>query len=613
MRTVLLVAAALGALALPPQTPPRGEPFVPVGVWYGGGDAARRDLRAIKTLGFNTVWTEIDWRAAEPQRGVYRLDTLEQLLTHADEVGLRAVVQLHTGSMPVWLGVAYPDAAFVNDRGVSADAATSGVCIDHDGVRSALAAFTAAVVQTSSRHRSVYAFDVWRDPHIVRPASGAAGEYCFCPHTQGRFRQWLKSRYGLLDSLDAAWRRTHASWNDVVAPRRSESAGGVASADWRAFITFKLRDDLAFKTDTAKAEGRFLTASHADVPSMLTSPESGFGTPDDWLMRGAVDRYGTALYPTLSATAAMTPVQVGLTLDGIRSATGDRGWWLARLQADPPASGADLRLWGWTALSRGAGAIAFDSSSSLQDGERAKTAGEFAGIITRNPALFAPLRPRASRVGILYDPASADATRTSIADFYGALFEQNIQADFVHTGLATEETLPAYDVLFVPNGSSVAAGAAATLKAYVARGGALVMDSRVNLAIPIPRYGKGRTARLAGTGLIPRIADVTGVQPDVRISGATGVVEARFVESRDALVLIALNHSNDPQRVTLAFPAGTKQEFWQNMETGEMVTFGSSAAGITLSHAFSPRDALVLMIRKTSPYDKAAVDDLAGR
>lgn len=603
MRTVLLVAAALGVLALPPQTPPRLEPFVPVGVWYSGGDTARRDLRAIKSFGFNTVWIPVEWRSAEPQRGGYRLDSADRLLGLADEIGLRAVLQLHTDAMPAWLGAAYPDAALVNDEGKAADPASAGVCLDHDGVRSALAAFTNAVVDRVSRHKALYAVDVWSDPHIVKPASVAAGEYCFCPHTQGRFRQWLKPRYVLLDRLDDAWRRRHASWNDVVAPRRSEAATGAALADWRTFVATKLRDDLAFKASAAGVAGRYRVTGHAGMPSILTSPASGFGTPDDWLMSEAVDHYGTSLYPKSSATAAMTPGQVALALDGIRSASGDRGWWMARLQADPPATAADLRSWGWTAVAQGARAIAFDSWSSLQAGGRAQAAGEFAGIIARNPALFAPLRPRASRFGILYDPHTADATRTSIAEFHRALFEQNIQADFVHAGMPAGDALSRYGALFVPGGFPLSDAAAAALKGYVALGGALVVDVRVKLPVPGPRYGKGRAVRLAG-GAPPRIAELTGVQPDVRIGDGSGQVEARFLESRDALVLIALNHADESRRATLVFPPGTKQEFWQNMESGEMVTLASGSAGLTLTHTFAPRDALVLTIRKTSPYDR---------
>ena len=97
----LLVASLLCVAAA--QAPSRSAPFVPIGVWYGGGtsrapmvsrnpaaerDAWRRDLAAIKSLGFNSIKTWVDWASAEPERGRYRFDALEQLLSLADEAGL---------------------------------------------------------------------------------------------------------------------------------------------------------------------------------------------------------------------------------------------------------------------------------------------------------------------------------------------------------------------------------------------------------------------------------------------------------------------------------------------------------------------------------------------
>ncbi len=168
------------------------------------------------------------------------------------------------------------------------------------------------------------------------------------------------------------------------------------------------------------------------------------------------------------------------------------------LQVDPSATPGDLRVWGWTALLRGARAVSYHAWHDLVDDggaltARGRAAGEFAGVISRNPALFVPLRPRV---------APADA------------------------GVA-----------------------------------------------------------------------------DVRVAEA-GQVEAGFLESRDALVLMAINHAGAPQRVSMAFAPGTKQEFWQNMETGDMVTFAMVKGAPALTHAFAARDALVLMIRKTSPYDR---------
>src|SRR6266516_2525289 len=123
---LLLLAPAAG---LPQRT---SEPFVPVGVWYGGGtsrapmvsrnptaerDAWRRDLTAIKSLGFNSIKTWVDWGSAEAERGQYHFDALEQLLSLSDKAGLRVIVQIYTDASPEWLGKRYPDSSFVSDQG----------------------------------------------------------------------------------------------------------------------------------------------------------------------------------------------------------------------------------------------------------------------------------------------------------------------------------------------------------------------------------------------------------------------------------------------------------------------------------------------------------------
>src|SRR5262245_45473328 len=91
---------------------PAPAPFVPIGVWYGGGsvrapmmprdpaahrDEWRRDLETIRGLGFNSVKTWVDWASTEPKPGEYRFEALDQLLALADETGLRVTCN----SMPI--------------------------------------------------------------------------------------------------------------------------------------------------------------------------------------------------------------------------------------------------------------------------------------------------------------------------------------------------------------------------------------------------------------------------------------------------------------------------------------------------------------------------------
>lgn len=182
---------------------------------------------------------------------------------------------------------------------------------------------------------------------------------------------------------------------------------------------------------------------------------------------------------------------------GLRMVVGDG---CADVQVDPSATAADLRLWGWLALLRGARGVFYYAWRDLIDDTgaltpRGRAAAAFAGVVARNPALFEPLRP-----------AGGSADR-------------------------------------------------------------------------------------------------------VRVEG-TGEVEAGWLESRDALVLVAVNHGGAAARAVVTFARGTKQEFWQNLETGDRVTLAMRGEAPSLTHAFAARDALVLMIRKTSPYDRHEWHDL---
>src|SRR5215212_4777893 len=163
MRTVagFVVAASLVSLSAAPARQTRSEPFVPVGVWYGGGTARApmvsadpatergawaRDLTTIKSLGFNSVKTWVDWASAEPERGRYRFDALDQLMSLAERAGLKVIVQGYTDAAPEWLGKRYPDSSFVSDQGARIGSqASPGFCLGHAGVRADMIAFIGAV------------------------------------------------------------------------------------------------------------------------------------------------------------------------------------------------------------------------------------------------------------------------------------------------------------------------------------------------------------------------------------------------------------------------------------------------------------------------------------
>jgi hypothetical protein len=444
MRLAAVLVA--GLLAFTPQQAP--DPFISIGVWYGGpgvvppdvprrpweqADAWMRDLTAIRAAGFNSVTTWTSWGHAEPIQGRYRFDALEQMLRLAGDVGLRAIVEVFPEPVPEW----------------------------HAGAPCA--------------------------PGSTLPAMLVAA---------------------------GARARPHAGFGEMVMPIRPGE-------------------------------------DECRPPRALTPKPAG--------------------------RAPMEPFQLAATLDVMRSGADPRGGWrVSRLQAaqdvaggerGPDVTDADVRLWAWAALARGARGIAFDSWPRMVDESGAPTrtaqaASAFAANMARNAGLFASVSPRPARAAVLHirGPVSPALHR--------AAFVRNIHVDPVQPGELLSGAASRYAVLLVDGDQPPVVQQA--LKVF----------------------------ELAGGKVLTNPADLDAVTPDIRIDGAPGLVEARFLESPDAWLLVAINHADMPQKVTMAFGAEIPEAIWVDMDTGNSVSFVQSKDGPTLTHTFPARDVLVLVRSK---------------
>ena len=573
LTTACLLLAAIPA-AQPVLRPP--APFVPIGVSYRSEpprerERAAADLEAIHTLGFNSIRVPVEWADAEPTRGQYQFDALDQTLELAGRAGLKVMLQLDTASVPNWLLRRYPDGRFIAESRSDGRRAERA-CLDHPGVRADVEAYVGAATARAARHAAWQAIDV---------GSELQDGFCVCPHTERRFRDWLKATFG-------------------SEARPAE----LATADRAAFVAVERRDHLALLAGASAVRGVRFAISSSRAPSVIRNLIGEPPGQDDWLMTTVVDHYGTMVPPELTRVASLAPAQLGFALDGIRSAAREKGWLMTdRTLTDRAAevpSAADLRLWTWAAWSRGARGVTYAEWRAFGPGagrslvgpdetisDRARTAGGLARVVGRNPALFAPLRPRPAKVAIVYDPRpptdGSTSMSPSLSNIYRALFERNIQVDFIHLDEIAAGIGSRYNVVCIGSTSTLPKPAADALKAYIAAGGTLIADST-----PAPTDQQA-----------VEIAVRAGVRPDVRIEGATGPVETRFLESTDVLMLIGLNHAATPQRVKMTFTPDTQEAIWQNMETGAAVNFVAGPEGPTYTYSFGPRDALVLMIRKS--------------
>lgn len=522
----------LFGIALLLSAPLLAQDLFPVSVWYGGGKARapmvsrdpaaereewRKDLRQIRELGFNTVRMWVDWATSEPRRGEFRFDQVDQMLELAEQAGLRVIIQMYTDSAPEWLGARYADASFVTHTGMRIGSqAAPGYCLDHPGVRSDLSRFVTALAARAKNSKAFYAWDLWSEPHIVNWVwMNYPVDFCYCQHTQARLREWLKSRYGTLEKLNASWYRTFEDWSQVEAPRYGTILSYTDLMDWKAFIADKIEGDLKLRADAVRrARADFITTSHSDVPGVLTSPLSGWGNGDDWQMFRPVNYYGTSLYPKhASSTAPWAPERLAMAMAGTWSASRGRGFYVGELQAGQgatgvkvaePVTGNDLRLWALSAIAYGARAINYYAYYPMSSGyesngygmieldgkitPRAREAGALAKAVHQNAPLILGAKPRAAEVAIVYNPlaymtggntvAPGQRVREALQGHFKAFWERSIPAEFLHVDDVAAGRFAGYRIVFLPYPLMLPAAAAARLKDFVAAGGTLVSEAR---------------------------------------------------------------------------------------------------------------------------------------
>jgi beta-galactosidase len=513
--------------------------FFPVAVWYGGGkirapmlepvnatSAARwgHDLDQIKALGFDTVKCWVDWATAEPQRGRFDFRNLNLLLRLAQERGLRVIVQIYTDSAPDWIGQRHPGARFVDRSGAVIDSeAAPGYSIDDPAVRREMVEFLQAVAHDANGYSSLYAWDVWSEPHIVNWADFPYlknPEFGFSPYTQARFRRWLQAKYKTLAALNRAWYRGFSSWSEVSAPRFPTILSFTDYIDWRMFILDKLAGDLKTRVDAIRSvDHTHPITSHAAAPGIFTDPRNGYGQPDDFLMAENADFFGTSLYPKhagLIRPLSYQNLTAGLDFERSAGHSAGKAFWIGELQAGQgvlgmriavPVTAHDVTYWMWETVAHGAREIAiyawYPMNAGYESGgyglihldgtltARARAAGKTAQIIERNAAAINRAQPAPAQVAILYNPLSymvggseaslsklGNAEHDSLEGLHEAFSEAQIPVDFVSPQDIADGRVRAYKILFLPFAMMISRKVAEGVKRYVEQGGTAVAGAR---------------------------------------------------------------------------------------------------------------------------------------
>jgi beta-galactosidase len=337
--------------------------------------------------------------------------------------------------------------------------------------------------------------------------------------TMAAFGKWLQERYGSVDRLNQRWFQPLQDFSDVQVNPEQWIPGWAdyySFIDWKEFNIDNLCDFLRWIEQQIRALDT-THATHINPPGLIRNLAAGGADP--WKEGTTVDFLGTSIHPAWNF-GEYERSEFGLPfaycLDMLRSASGERPWWLTELQGGPTIytggramnpTQSEVTRWLWDSFGTGARAVVFwlwnprvlgneggEWGLVSLEGEpspRLESVKEVADGLKRLPEL-AQAKPVSRRVGILYDPeaflliemdgrAQAAAKRTqeplwSLAGTYAALQRAHIPVDFVHLQELKIGAAQRYSVLYLPYCYALDDQAVQAIRDYVKNGGTLWAD-----------------------------------------------------------------------------------------------------------------------------------------
>lgn len=490
-----------------------------------------------KELGFNIVKLFWQWNSSQRVRGVFDFSEYEEIMTICDELELNVLVNTVLEDAPYWLERAHPECRYVNAKGRADELSGNddhpsgghpGLCLDNPAVMQEAEKFLRALVQSVKGHCSFLGYDCWNEPHIepnwnsLYWADQGDQLYCYCPASIRAFRQWLKNRYGTVETLNSSWARYYGDWEELNPPRRH---GNFADwLDWWRFWFDNQQRQMKWRYGILKeADPDHFVMSHSGgVPPILPRIEAGI---NNFTLAKEVDIWGTSLAPL---SQNWSTAEAAAVLDLTRSAARGKEYWISEMQAGythkhgltktPRPLPRHIRTWNWLSAMYGARGIVYwcyltESTANEAQGyglirfngettDRAREAARNFKLMQRYEHVFIDQVPQ-SDVAVLYDPDSstilfAQNGNDQWVSASHVAYSRTIWDGDLHARWVTFEDLDTVSekVLIVPIHYLITEEAAGLLRRYVENGGTLIAENSFGLYTPngmlqpqVPPYG----------------------------------------------------------------------------------------------------------------------------
>ena len=456
------------------------------------------DVRLMREAGVNLVSLGIfSWAKLEPRPEEYDFAWLDRIISLLHNNGVMVNLATATASPPPWLAALHPESLPVTQNGVTL----------HPGARQHYCPSSAAykertaelVRRIADRYKDHPALAMWH----VNNEYGCHVAECYCDASAEHFREWLRERYGDLDTLNEAWgtafwSQRYGEWGEILPPRSAPTfANPTQQLDFRRFSSDAL-------LELYEMEKEILREATPDVP--ITTNFMGFFKPVGyWKWAPREDLVSDDSYPDPSDPEAH--IAAAMSRDLMRS-LGDGAAWVLMEQTtvrvnwrkrNVPKQPGEMRLWSYGAVARGAEGIMFFQWRQSRAGAEKYHSAMVPHVPTEDSRSWREVSRLGAELAILDEllgargeaetailldweswwaleldskPSTAVRMREGLYSFYKPLYEANVPVDFAHPG----SDLSSYNLVIAPNLYLVTDDSAENIRRYVSDGGTLLMS-----------------------------------------------------------------------------------------------------------------------------------------
>jgi len=220
------------------------------------------DIALMKITGVKLVrLAEFAWCRLEPTEGVYDFQWLDKAIELFTKYDIKVVLGTPTNTPPLWLYEKYPDAIQVDKNGDKSFIGIRGHrCYNSPSLRK----FAGKIVDEMTKHyANIESVIGWQIDNELEANN------CCCEYCTGKFRQWLKNKYGTLENMNkchgnVVWSGEYTTWNQVSGPLGgSLHLNPSYLQDFNRYASDSMVEYIRFQADIIRnnCHGQFITTN----------------------------------------------------------------------------------------------------------------------------------------------------------------------------------------------------------------------------------------------------------------------------------------------------------------------------------------------------------------